>query len=93
MGLFFYARVWYRTFLSYHFENGITVPKNHVDRAHTVGAGLRPGTAALNTLGGLRQVFGDSDHPINSDDGDEDPDLKELRRQERAVKEGINLVM
>ena len=39
MGLFFYARVWYRTFLSYHFENGITVPKNHVDRAHTVGAG------------------------------------------------------
>ena len=39
MGLFFSAQMRYRTFLSYHFENGITVPKNHVDRAHTVGAG------------------------------------------------------
>ena len=92
MGLFFYARVWYRTFLSYHFENGITVPKNHVDRAHTVGTGIRPGTAAINLVGGLRQVFGDSDRP-NDPDEDEDDIDKELRRQERAVKDGINLVM
>ena len=38
-------------------------------------------------------MFGDSDRPNDPDDGDEDPDLRELRRQERAVKEGINLVM
>ena len=67
--------------------------KSHVDHTHTVGAGLRPGTVALNTLGGLRQVFGDSDRPNDPDDDDEDPDLRELRRQERAVKDGINLVM
>ncbi len=66
--------------------------KNHVDRAHTVGAGLRPGTAALNTLIGLRQVFGDSDRTYDPDADDDDID-KELRRQERAVKNGINLVM
>ena len=63
-----------------------------MDRAHTVGAGLRPGAAALNTLSGLRQVFGDSDRPYDPDADDDDID-KELRRQERAVKDGINLVM
>ena len=58
--------------------------KNHVDRAHTIGAGLRPGTAVLNTLSGLRQVFGDSDRPYDPDADDDDID-KELRRQERVV--------
>jgi hypothetical protein len=38
-------------------------------------------------------VFGDSDRPHDPDDGDEDDIDKELRRQERAVKDGINLVM
>ena len=67
--------------------------KSHVDHTHTVGPGIRPGTAAINLVGGLRQVFGESDRPNNPDDDDEDPDLRELRRQERAVKDGINLVM
>ena len=67
--------------------------KSHVDHTHTVGTGLRPGTAAINLVGGLRQVFGDSDRPNDPDDDDEDPDLRELRRQERAIKDGINLVM
>ena len=68
--------------------------KGHVDRAHTVGTGLRPGTAALNLLGGLaRMTEGDRRPNSNPDDDDEDPDLRELRRQERAVKDGINLVM
>jgi hypothetical protein len=66
--------------------------KSHVDHTHTVGSGLRPGTAALNTLGGLRQVFGNSDRPNDPDADDDDID-KELRIQERAVKDGINLVM
>ncbi len=66
--------------------------KNHVDRAHTVRAGLRPGAAALDLIGGMRKIFGDSDRPYDSDAEDDDID-KELRRQERAVKDGINLVM
>ena len=66
--------------------------KSHVDHTHTVGAGLRPGTAALNLVGGMRKVFGDSDRPNDPDADDDDID-KELRRQERAVKDGINLVM
>ena len=36
---------------------------------------------------------GDRRPHSNPDDDDEDPDLRELRRQERAVKDGINLVM
>ena len=66
--------------------------KNHVDRAHTVGAGLRSGAAALDLIGGMRKVFDDSDRPYDPDADDDDID-KELRRQERAVKNGINLVM
>ena len=66
--------------------------KSHVDRAHTVRAGLRPGTAALDLIGGMRKVFGDSDRPYDPDADDDDID-KELRRQERAVKDGIDLVM
>ena len=68
--------------------------KSHVDRAHTVRPGIRPGTAALNLVGGLaRLTEGDRRPHSNPDDDDEDPDLRELRRQERAVKDGINLVM
>ena len=66
--------------------------KSHVDHTHTVGPGIRPGAAAINLVGGLRQVFGDSDRPNDPDADDDDID-KELRRQERAVKDGINLVM
>ena len=40
----------------------------------------------------MRKVFDDSDRPYDPDADDDDID-KELRRQERAVKEGINLVM
>ena len=40
----------------------------------------------------MRKVFGDSDRPYDPDADDDDID-KELRRQERAVKNGINLVM
>lgn len=40
----------------------------------------------------MRKVFGDSDRPYDPDADADDID-KELRRQERAVKDGINLVM
>ena len=66
--------------------------KSHVDHTHTVGTGLRPGAAAIDLIGGMRKVFGDSDRPYDPDADDDDID-KELRRQERAVKDGINLVM
>ena len=67
--------------------------KSHVDHTHTVRPGLRPGTAAFNLVGGLaRMTEGDRRPHINPDDDDDDID-KELRRQERAVKDGINLVM
>ncbi len=66
--------------------------KNHVDRAHTVRAGLCSGTAALDLIGGMRKVFGDSDRPYDPDADGDDID-KELRRQERVVMDCINLVM
>ena len=66
--------------------------KGHVDRAHTVRTGLRPGTAALNLVGGLARMTEGDRRPHNPDDDDEDVD-KELRREIKAVKDGINLVM
>ena len=68
--------------------------KSHVDRAHTVGADVRIGAAALDLVGGLIGMFeGDGRPGGDPDDGDEDDIDKELRREIKAVKDGINLVM
>ena len=66
--------------------------KDYVDRAHTFGTGLRPGTAALNLIGGLARMTEGEPQRYGESDDEDDID-KELRRQERAVKDGINLVM
>ena len=66
--------------------------KGHVDKSHSHGAGYSRGSAALNLIGSLMNVV-ENTPPKQNPDGDEDDIDKELRRQEQAVKDGINLVM
>ena len=67
--------------------------KDHLDKSHTVGRGPSVGVAALGLVNGLAFTFGDDGQTGDSGEDDDDDIDKELRRQERAVKDGQVLVM
>lgn len=67
--------------------------KDHLDKSHTVGRGLSVGTAALGLVNSLAYTFGDDGEPDGCGEDDGDDIDRQLRREIRAVKNGMDLVM